>query len=146
MTDSRALPLPLAAAAALLLGGCVWHGPRVSTRLAPERHPLAGKQLSLTVAGRRPATPRVVHRARLNHGAVRRHAPPAEVAPWVGDLPDAALGVGALTAGATANAAGATARTVRAACEAAGSGFSSVARALPVPPRLPAGDPGERGP
>ena len=87
--DPARVPAPparrplLAAAAGLLLSGCVFHGPHATARVAPERHPLAGKQLSLTVAGRRPATARVVRRARLHHGAVRTHAPAGPAAPWL---------------------------------------------------------------
>lgn len=77
------LAATLAAALSVGLSGCVFHGPHATARVAPERHPLAGKQLSLTVAGRRPTTARVVHRARLRHGAVRPHAPAEPAAPWL---------------------------------------------------------------
>ena len=82
MRTVRTAP-PLLCVALAGLSGCVFHGPRATARLAPERHPVAGKQLSLTVAGRRPPRARVVHRARLNHGAPRAHVPSGPAAPWL---------------------------------------------------------------
>ena len=84
----------LAAGVGLLLSGCVFHGPHATARLAPERHPLAGKQLSFTVAGGRPATARVVHDARLRHGAVRVHHPAGPAAPWLPVVAGAAVAAG----------------------------------------------------
>ena len=97
MTAPRPRPPRVLLAAAAVLGGltgCVFHGPRATTRVAPERHPLAGKQLSLTIAGRRPATARVVHRARLRHGATRAHAPAGPAAPWLPAVAGAAFAAG----------------------------------------------------
>ncbi len=64
-------------------GGCVFNGPLTTRRFVLERHPLRGKQAVLTVSGRTAPPAHEVHRARLNHGAVRACRPPRSALPWL---------------------------------------------------------------